>query len=225
MPPKKSPRPKKAKAQIRIRQYCAPAPMATPISLIVGLRNDGARYTDTRHNAGYWFLQHACARLGVTLNSEKKFGAEFARIDYHGRPLHFLAPQTYMNLSGKPVAAAVNFYKIPLPQVLIAHDDLDLSPGTVRLKRGGGLGGHNGLRDVVDCIGGNGFARVRIGIGHPGSPEQVVSYVLQKPSNTDREQIETAIEQAVQQLDNILKGDFELAMNVLHSRPDPASRD
>lgn len=199
--------------------------MATPISLIVGLRNDGARYCDTRHNAGHWFLERACARLGVTLSSEKKFSGEFARIEYQGRALHFFTPRGYMNESGRPVAAVINFYKIPLPQVLIAHDDLDLAPGSVRLKRGGGLGGHNGLRDIVDCVGGNNFARVRIGIGHPGSAAEVVSYVLQRPGSSDRERIDDAIEQAVQHIDNILAGEFELAMNVLHTKTESAGKD
>jgi len=201
--------------------------MPTPISLIVGLRNDEARYADTRHNAGFWFLDRVCARLHVALRAEKRFGGELARIDHAGRPLYFLAPNSYMNESGRSVAAVVNFYKLPLAEVLIAHDDLDLAPGTVRLKRGGGLGGHNGLRDVVDCIGADNFARVRIGIGHPGSADGVVSYVLKKPSAADREAIDDAIEQAVAHLDNILSGQFELAMNVLHTRskgdkgPDP----
>ena len=154
----------------------------------------------------------------MSLQPEKRFGGEFARIDYHGRPLLLLAPQCYMNESGRAVAAAINFYKVPLPQLLIAHDELDLAPGTVRLKRGGGLGGHNGLRDVADCLGDNGFARVRIGIGHPGSADKVISYVLQKPSSDDRNAIDDAIADAVQHIDDILEGNFELAMNVLHTK-------
>ncbi len=196
----------------------APHTMAKPITLVVGLRNFEARYADTRHNAGSWFLDRVCSKLGVSLQPEKRFGGEFARIDFHGRPLLFLAPQCYMNESGRAVAATINFYKVPLPQVLIAHDELDLAPGTVRLKRGGGLGGHNGLRDVVDCLGDNGFARVRIGIGHPGSADKVVSYVLQKPSSDDRNAIDDAIADAVQHIDDILEGNFELAMNVLHTK-------
>ncbi len=199
--------------------------MADPIAAIVGLGNPGPRYAETRHNAGYAFLVAVAGDLGAELRPEQRFRGWTARGQVDGHPVRLLAPQTFMNRSGSSVAEFVRFFKIPLHQVLIAHDDLDLAPGVVRVKVGGGHGGHNGLRDIINHLGAPDFVRVRIGIGHPGSSSQVTSYVLQPPTPEEKERINDSIQAARQELPKIVRGDFELAMNSLHSpnreAPDP----
>ena len=190
--------------------------MKSPILLLVGLGNPGERYAHTRHNAGSQFVHQAALDAGAVFRNEPKFNghAVVARIGSHDVRL-FIA-SAYMNESGRAVAGVARFYKVPEEQVLIAHDELDLPPGAVRLKQGGGHGGHNGLRDVIRHLGSRDFSRLRIGIGHPGSADQVVDYVLRKPAKPDAALIQDAIDAACRELPGIVNGEFDLAMNNLH---------
>ncbi len=190
---------------------------AQAISLIVGLGNPGPEYADTRHNAGFRFLDALLAGSGVAFKHEPRFKGSVARLLLGGRELWLLAPQTFMNHSGESVAAFSKFYKIAAPQILVAHDDLDLPPGAARLKHGGGTGGHNGLSDMVEKLGTPDFARLRIGVGHPGSSAQVVSYVLRKAPASEQELIDLAIVRARDHIGDIVRGEFEKVMNNLHT--------
>lgn len=190
--------------------------MSAPVDLIVGLGNPGGNYEQTRHNAGFWFVD-ALARQGGTFRPESKFQADACKISLAGHDCWLLKPTTFMNRSGQSVAALAGFYKIPVENILVVHDELDLPPGVARLKQGGGHGGHNGLRDIIARLGAN-FMRLRIGIGHPGSKEQVVDYVLQRPSLADRQQIESAIDAALAVMPELLCGEVQRAMNQLHSK-------
>ncbi|MDX1653972.1 MAG: aminoacyl-tRNA hydrolase [Candidatus Competibacteraceae bacterium] len=190
---------------------------------MVGLGNPGPQYQDTRHNAGFWFVDQLARHYGGSWRLDNKFGGQMARIRVSGQELWLLKPMGFMNRSGLPVARLRGFYKIPLEQVLVAHDELDLPPGTVRLKRGGGHGGHNGLGDIIRHGGGNAFIRLRIGIGHPGTASQVVGYVLRKAPVDEQKLIERAIEEAVAEFHHIVEGQLEKAMNALHSRRPPVA--
>ncbi len=190
--------------------------MTQAISLVVGLGNPGAEYAGTRHNAGFRFLDILLEGSEARLRSEPRFRATAARLKRAGRELWLLAPQTFMNHSGEAVGAFARFYRIEPAQILVVHDELDLPPGTVRLKRGGGDGGHNGLSDVTAQLGTGDYARLRIGIGHPGSSSQVVSYVLRHAPPAERELIDLAIRRALDHLDEIVQGQFQKVMNELH---------
>lgn len=192
--------------------------MGAPIELIVGLGNPGPEYEPTRHNAGFWFVDAVARMAGASLRSDARFHGELGKAQIEGRSVWLLKPMTYMNRSGLSAAALAHYYKLPLESILVAHDELDLPPGTVRLKQGGGHGGHNGLRDLHSALGGNGYMRLRIGIGHPGSKSQVVNYVLHKPSRDEHAQIEEAVDAAVQALPLLLGGDDQRAFQMLHSR-------
>ncbi len=192
--------------------------MVSSVRLIAGLGNPGAEYERTRHNAGFWFVDALGREWGGDFRREAKFHGEVCRISVQGQAVWLLKPDTWMNRSGQAVARLANFYKIPLEQILVAHDDLDLPPGTVRLKRGGGHGGHNGLRDIIALLGGNGFLRLRIGIGHPGSREQVTPFVLGVPPESERKLIEEAIDCAVGEIPSLVRGELQKVMNRLHSR-------
>lgn len=187
------------------------------VQCIVGLGNPGSEYETTRHNAGAWFLQRLASAHGVTLKNEKKFQGMHAtlRIDDHNCQL--LLPTTFMNCSGQSLQALLKFYKIPLDAVLVAHDELDLPPGSAKLKIGGGHAGHNGLRDIINKCGGNGFVRLRLGIGHPGNKKLVHDYVLHKPSNADKLKILEAVEDGLAQVPYLLDGEIERAMTRLHT--------
>ena len=188
------------------------------LRLIVGLCNPGKQYDETRHNAGSWFVEALASRCNAQWRSDSKLFGRTARVQYRGHDIHLLLPDTFMNLSGKSVAAAAKFYKIPPEQILIAHDELDLPPGTARFKVGGGHGGHNGLRDIIPALGNaNGFYRLRVGIGHPGHAKAVSNYVLTKPSQDDKIAIDNIIDEALRALDKLLDGDFAKAMTQLHS--------
>ncbi|MDD9854587.1 MAG: aminoacyl-tRNA hydrolase [Gammaproteobacteria bacterium] len=200
--------------------------MASPgIALIAGLGNPGARYAATRHNAGFQFIARLQAETGLTLAREKRFNAEVGRLPgpagrAGGNPaVRVMTPATFMNLSGQAVAPLASFYRIPPAQILVVHDELDLAPGVARLKRGGGHGGHNGLRDLIARLGGGDFLRLRIGIGHPGpgGKQEVSSYVLGKPDAAERALIDSAIDRALQVLDTVLSGDVDAAMHKLHT--------
>jgi len=190
----------------------------TAIRLIVGLGNPGSDYRGSRHNAGADFVEALARRTGVTLREETKFFGLTGQGTLSGHPLRLLVPTTFMNLSGKAVAAMAGFYKVTPEEMLIAHDELDIPVGTARFKQGGGHGGHNGLRDIVPALGSNSnFHRLRIGIGHPGHASKVTGYVLGKPSAADREAIDASIEEAIAALPLLLDGDSTKAMTRLHS--------
>ena len=190
----------------------------TGIRLIVGLGNPGQAYEGTRHNAGAFFIAELARRAGATLSTEAKFFGQMARITLADKDLRLLVPSTFMNESGKSVAAAANFFRIPPDEILIAHDELDIPPGQARFKHGGGHGGHNGLRDIIPALGGKQeFHRLRIGIGHPGHANKVSGYVLAKPSAGDRQAIDQIIDEAADALPLLLNGDAVKAMTRLHS--------
>lgn len=192
--------------------------MADAIQLIVGLGNPGEKYTATRHNAGFWFLDELARRHGGLLRSEGKFFGETTRITVDGRDVHLLKPMTFMNRSGQAVAALANFFKLPVSSILLAHDELDLDPGTIRLKRGGGHGGHNGLRDTERALGNRDYLRLRVGIGHPGDSSLVTPWVLGRPAADDRIAIEQAIDRAADAVPQLVAGELERVMNELHAR-------
>lgn len=189
----------------------------TAIQLIAGLGNPGSKYEQTRHNAGFWFVDALARARGVGFRLENKFHGETARLSLEGREVRLLKPLTFMNRSGQSVGALARFYRIPPDQILVVHDDLDLAPGTARLKRGGGHGGHNGLRDITSALGGNGFLRLRLGIGHPGQREQVVGYVLKKAPPEEQSAIEEAIDRSLAVMSLLVNDQWERAMNQLHS--------
>lgn len=191
--------------------------LTTPIKLIVGLGNPGEKYHETRHNAGFLFLDEVCRDFNVGLQANKNCFGRLAQFTTGGETIRLLAPDTFMNLSGKAVVACMNFYKIAINEVLVVHDELDHEPGSARLKMGGGHGGHNGLRDIVAQSGSKDFLRLRLGVGHPGSAKAVSGYVLKKAPKIEHEQIETAIVAASRVLPKILTGDLQLAMNELHT--------
>jgi PTH1 family peptidyl-tRNA hydrolase len=187
------------------------------IQLVAGLGNPGAKYEQTRHNAGFWFVDEVARRFNALFKSESKYKSEVARCSIAGNDCRLQKPMDFMNRSGLPVASLAAFYQIPCNSILIVHDDLDLSPGTIKLKRGGGHGGHNGLRDLIPHLGGNDFLRLRIGIGHPGHRDDVVGYVLQHASRDEQTAIDQAIEEAVKLLPDIVDGNLDKAMKALHT--------
>lgn len=186
--------------------------------MVVGLGNPGPQYEKTRHNAGFWFIDAIARAHGISLKLESKFHGEVGKGYIDGEEVWLLKPLTFMNKSGQGVAALARFYKIDAENILIAHDELDLPPGTVRLKKGGGHGGHNGLRDTIAQLGSKEFHRLRLGIGHPGHASQVSGYVLSKASISDQQLLEQAVEKALDNLSLILCGDLQKAMNQLHSQ-------
>jgi len=190
---------------------------AQGIRLIVGLGNPGARYAQTRHNAGFWLVDGWARHFQGQFRLAQKFSAEVAKVSILGRDTWLSKPNTFMNRSGLAVRQITDFYKIPSDEILIAHDEIDLPPGTVRLKHGGGHGGHNGLRDITRHFGKE-FWRVRIGVGHPGHKDEVVDYVLGRADKTDEVLIHDSIDAVVNAADLIVAGEFEKAMNTLHSR-------
>lgn len=188
------------------------------IALIVGLGNPGREYEQTRHNAGAWLVTALARRYQIPLNPDKKFSGLSGRLSLDGQDLRLLIPTTYMNRSGQAVNALCQFYRITPAQMLVAHDELDLPPGVARLKFGGGHGGHNGLRDIISCLGNNrDFGRLRIGIGHPGHASQVTGYVLSKAPAAEQQQVDMVIQAALDALPLAIHGDWPRAMNQLHS--------
>ncbi len=186
------------------------------IKLIVGLGNPGLQYQDTRHNVGAWLIHQLASKQQLTLRHETKLRGILTRYDLPPHTSWLFIPDTFMNESGIAVASMAKFYKIAPESILIAHDELDFSPGTVRLKEGGGHGGHNGLRDIIRHIGSD-FYRLRIGIGHPGNKNQVTNYVLHPPKANEEKQILTSIDEAAAVIPDLLAGDFAKAMHYLHS--------
>ncbi len=188
------------------------------IKLIVGLANPGPQYQDTRHNAGAWFVEELARSFQIPLNTESKFFGLTGRGLINGQDTRLLIPTTFMNLSGKAVAAMTQFFKLEPTEILVAHDELDINPGEIRLKKGGGHGGHNGLRDIIAQLGNQkNFHRLRVGIGHPGDKNKVTGFVLGKPSSIERKNIDDAIYEAVRSINDIVSGNHDKAMQYLHS--------
>jgi len=179
------------------------------IQLLIGLGNPGDQYVHTRHNVGVWLAEQVAQLADAQLLPQSKFHGRYAKVMYRGLALHVLVPATYMNNSGRAVQAISQFYKIPLASMLIVHDDIDLACGDVRFKRAGGHGGHNGLRNIIEHLGGQNFQRIRIGIGHPGNKDEVTHYVLHAPRKTERAEIEASIERALHKLPDILMGNTQ----------------
>ena len=185
-----------------------------PIKLIVGLRNPGSKYTKTRHNVGEWMLRAVSSASWLT---KKDFFGDVAELQISGQKVWGLLPNTYMNLSGQAVAAMSRFYRLFPQEILVIHDDLDLPVGVVRLKQGGGHGGHNGLQDIIRHLGAD-FYRLRIGIGHPGDKSQVANYVLHEPSAVEKKDLDFAIAQTIPYVADIIAGNMSAVMNELHRR-------
>ena len=196
-----------------------------PIRLIIGLGNPGREYEGTRHNAGYRWVDAIAARKKARWSKESKFSGWTTRVEEGGHDFRMLKPATYMNESGRSVAAVVRFYRIDPAAMLIVHDELDLPPGTVRLKKGGGTGGHNGLTDIVDALDTKDFWRLRIGIGHPGHKDLVADYVLHEARREERELIEPAFERSLDLLPRIAGGRMQDAMTWLHTLPKPEEKE
>jgi peptidyl-tRNA hydrolase, PTH1 family len=200
----------------------------TPIKLVVGLGNPGPEYEKTRHNAGFWFAEDIAHEIGGVLTFEKKFSALVARGVGTLADVRVVLPQTYMNLSGTSVAAIAKFYEIPAEAILVAHDELDLEAGDIKLKFGGGHAGHNGLRDIHAKLGSPNYWRLRVGVGHPrdsASPQkQVVDWVLERPRREEQSAIEEAIERALAIWQLMARGDNDVAGQQLHTKPRSALR-
>lgn len=192
--------------------------MSTTIKLLVGLANPGPDYAQTRHNAGHWYLNQLASQENIQLKAEAKFYGLTGRIQFAGNDIRLLVPTTFMNLSGKAVSAMAKFYRIKPEEILVAHDELDLPPGTAKFKLGGGHGGHNGLKDIISQLGNNkNFYRLRIGIGHPGDRNKVSGYVLGKPQKQDLDFIEQSIDEAARCTTILGQDGLQKAMNRLHA--------
>ncbi len=189
------------------------------IKLFVGLGNPGAEYQATRHNAGFWWLDAVARELKVTLTADKAWQGQMARATVSGQPVWLLKPLTFMNLSGRSVAALARFYKIAPHEILVAHDDLDIMPGQLKLKRGGSHAGHNGLRDIHDQLGSDDYWRLRLGIGHPGVKAEVIDWVLKKPLAVHQEAIDACIARSLKALPQLLNGEMDKATMLLHTKP------
>ena len=192
--------------------------MAEAVRLIVGLGNPGPGYAHTRHNAGADWVRLLSAEHGVQWRRDARFFGELARLEINDSAVWLLVPETYMNRSGQAVAAVLRFHRIPPAEALVVHDELDLPSGVVRLKRGGGHGGHNGLRDIIQALGGaRDFARLRIGIGHPGPGADVVAYVLRRPAPEESVRIRDAGVRALEVVPALASGDWDRAVRQLHT--------
>lgn len=189
---------------------------AAPL-LIAGLGNPGPEYAETRHNAGFWFLDALARKHHVDLRSDKRCGGDVGELIEGDHRCRLLKPTTFMNHSGRSLATLANYYNIPADQIVVVYDEIDLPPGTVKFKFQGGHGGHNGMRDIIQHLGTPDFHRVRIGVGHPGHKDQVVPYVLGRPSKSDRELIDQSIDRMLDEVPALLRGEYEPLMHRLHS--------
>ena len=192
------------------------------LRLIVGLGNPGSEYARTRHNAGFWLVDELARRHGGVFRFEGKHQAELARVRVGGEELWLAKPMTFMNRSGGPVSSVLGFYKMTPAQMLVAHDEIDLPSGTVRLKEAGGHGGHNGLRDLIAAQG-DGFWRLRIGVGHPGTKNEVVDFVLTRASASEQTEIDESVRAGADAIEQMLRSGAQIAMNKLHSLGKPAA--
>lgn len=189
----------------------------SPIGAIIGLGNPGPQYATTRHNAGWWLIDWLAGEAGVTLSANKRLHGEAGQARIGGETIWLIKPHTFMNRSGQSMRAVSDFYKLPATALLVAHDDLDLPPGTVRMKRGGGHGGHNGLRDAIAHCGPD-FARLRLGIGHPGDKSQVLSYVLKTAGRDEQQALDDGIERAGRGVLTLLEQGWDRAVQQLHTK-------
>ncbi|MCF6289182.1 MAG: aminoacyl-tRNA hydrolase [Proteobacteria bacterium] len=189
-----------------------------PIKLIVGLGNPGAKYAQTRHNVGFAYIDALCDKYGFSIKENKKFFGIAGKVNINEHDVWLLKPETYMNHSGRAVASLVNFYKILPEEILVIYDELDLPVGTAKIKKGGGHGGHNGLRDIIAMIGCKDFYRIRLGIGHPGHKSKVVSWVLNRATTDEEISIDLAINKSLNIIEDLLDGHFERAMKNLHTK-------
>ncbi|OGT06780.1 MAG: aminoacyl-tRNA hydrolase [Gammaproteobacteria bacterium GWF2_41_13] len=188
-----------------------------PIQLIVGLGNPGAEYERARHNAGVWILERLAHLAKSSLVPDRKFLALISRANLFKKSVYLLFPTTFMNNSGASVQSFAHYYKIPPQAILVIHDDLDLPPGTIKLKQGGGHGGHNGLRDIIQLLGSRDFVRLRVGIGHPTNHSNVVDYVLKPPTLSEKSMIDESIDRAMPIFPDIITGNLSQAMQALHT--------
>jgi PTH1 family peptidyl-tRNA hydrolase len=197
------------------------------IKLLVGLGNPGDKYADTRHNAGFWWVDQLVATTSSNLALEAKLHGVAGKLNCAslnpngldlGAETWLLKPTTFMNASGKAVAALANYYKISPEQIMVIHDELDLAPGNVKLKKGGGHGGHNGLKDIAAALGTKEFWRLRLGIGHPGDRNEVINYVLKAPLKDEQTLINSCIDDSINIVPQLLSADFESAMLKLHTK-------
>ncbi|WP_264474482.1 aminoacyl-tRNA hydrolase [Leeia speluncae] len=189
-----------------------------PIKLIVGLGNPGNEYESTRHNAGFWWVDQLARKGGGTMRVEGKFSGEVARVKLADEETWLQKPMTFMNRSGQAVGSLAKFYKITPEEILVVHDELDIPPGSIKLKQGGGHGGHNGLKDIIAHLGSPNFWRLRVGIGHPGDKSQVANFVLKAPTLNEQIEIDKSLDAATSVLTEVIKGDFSAAMLKLHTK-------
>ena len=189
--------------------------------MLVGLGNPGLEYEDTRHNAGFWWIDAVAQDLKASFQVERSYHGLVAKCTFQGYQVWLLKPQTFMNVSGKSVSALARFFKIPPEDILVAHDELDIAPGEVKIKLGGGHAGHNGLRDIHAQLGTDQYWRLRIGIGHPGLKAEVANWVLKKPSSDDRSAMENCISRARTAVPFLLAGDMVKATQLVHTAKPP----
>ena len=193
--------------------------MTTYLTAIAGLGNPEERHARTLHNAGFWFVDELARRAGAEFRYEKRFDAEICRIHISDNDVWLIKPQSYMNLSGGPVRGVLEYYRLAVSDLLVAHDEIDLPPGTVRLKKGGGHGGHNGLRDIIKHTGSD-FMRLRIGVGHPGHKDLVTDYVLKRASAEVEQAMRRNIDDAADVVPSLVEDGIEAAMTRLHTTTD-----
>ncbi|MBT5219831.1 MAG: aminoacyl-tRNA hydrolase [Woeseia sp.] len=191
--------------------------MTTHLTIIAGLGNPEERYERTLHNAGFWFVDELARRAGVAFKYEKRFDAEVCKISLVGNDIWLVKPQSYMNLSGGPIRGVLDYYRLRAEKLLVAHDEIDLPTGTVKLKTGGGHGGHNGIRDVIQHCGRD-FARLRLGVGHPGQKDKVTGYVLKKASSDVEAAILKNVDEAADVMDLLVESGLSAAMKKLHTK-------
>jgi len=191
--------------------------MSAPVSIIAGLGNPGGEYERTLHNAGFWFVDALVRKFGGSLAYQKKFDADVGKVRVAGNDVWLVKPQAFMNLSGQPIRGVLDYYRLDAKRLLVAHDEIDLPPGTVRLKKGGGHGGHNGLRDIIRHCGAD-FLRLRLGVGHPGAKEQVTGHVLKRGSADVERAVEDNIDDAVGVMPTLFDAGVEAAMKALHTK-------
>jgi len=191
--------------------------MSKQIRIIAGLGNPEDKYERTLHNAGFWFVDALARKYGGNFRYEKKFDADYCRINLHGDDVWLVKPQSFMNLSGGPIRAVLDYYRLRVSELLVAHDEIDLPPGTTRLKEGGGHGGHNGLRDIIQHCGA-GFVRLRLGVGHPGEKSKVTGYVLKRGSSDVESAVLENIEEAIDLMPLLLDEGLNAAMKKLHTK-------
>ena len=191
--------------------------MSKSIRIIAGLGNPEDKYERTLHNAGFWFVDALARKYGGSFRFDKKFDADYCRIKLHGEDVWLVKPQSYMNLSGGPIRSVMDYYRLTIEELLVAHDEIDLPPGTTRLKKGGGHGGHNGLRDIIRHCGAE-FIRLRLGVGHPGEKSQVTNYVLKRGSADVERAIEENIDDAMAVMPMLIEDGLNAATKALHTR-------